>query len=409
MIRDAFFGSLLLEIARQRRHLGIDEVGRARRDRLLALEHACLQVLVDGNRCRAVLAPEDRLGFLGDVLVALAEQHVEHGLRADDLRGRRDQRNVAEVFSHARNLFEHLVEAVGGALVAQLVLHVGQHPARHLGHENSCVDAAQAAFELRVFLAHGAKIIGNLVEQLQIEAGLSLSALQNCDDGLRRRMAVGHAHRGDGRVEHVDAGFRSLDVRDRAHARRRMRLHRDRDAAGLLEPRDELECDIGLQEARHVLDADRVTAHVLELLAHVDPEVERMHGAHGIRHRALRMLAAPDRRLDRRLEIAKVIECIEDAEDVHAVLGRLLDERLDDVVGVVPVAEQVLPSEQHLLRRVRHLFLELTQPLPGVLAEIANAGVEGRAAPALHRPVTDLVELRQHRQHVLEPEPRRQQ
>jgi hypothetical protein len=46
-------------------------------------------------------------------LVALAHEHVQHGLGADDLRGRRHQRDEAEVLAHLRDLREHLVETVG--------------------------------------------------------------------------------------------------------------------------------------------------------------------------------------------------------------------------------------------------------------------------------------------------------
>ena len=49
--------------------------------------------------------------------------------------------------------------------------------------------------------------------------------------------------------------------------------------------------------------------------------------------------------LDRLLEIARIIERVKDAEDVHAVLARERGEALDDVVRIVLVAEDVLPAE----------------------------------------------------------------
>jgi hypothetical protein len=208
---------------------------------------------------------------------------------------------------------------------------------------------------------------------------------------------------------HVDAGLGGLDVGRRAHAGRRVRLHRDRHAARFLEPRHELERDIRPQQPRHVLDADRVDAEILDALAHVDVGVDRVHGAHGVRDRALRVLAHAQSRLDGGFEIAEVVQRVEDPEHVDAGFGRALDERFDDVVGVVPVAEQILAAQQHLLARSRHGLLELPQPVPRILAEVTDAGVERGAAPRLDRPESDGVELLGDRQHVVDAQPSREQ
>ena len=84
------------------------------------------------------------------------------------------------------------------------------------------------------------------------------------------------------------------------------------------------------------------------------------------------------------LHVADVVERVEDAEDVDAPGVRLLDELLQDVVGVVPVADDVLPAQQHLEGGVGHLLLQLGDALPGVLLQEAEAGVEGGPAPHLH-------------------------
>ena len=48
-------------------------------------KHPRLQFAVDGCRRSPILAPENAGSLLGDVLVALAGQHVQDGLRTDDL------------------------------------------------------------------------------------------------------------------------------------------------------------------------------------------------------------------------------------------------------------------------------------------------------------------------------------
>jgi hypothetical protein len=72
-------------------------------------------------------------------------------------------------FAHLRDLFQHLVEAVGRALLAQLVLHVGEHAARHLRHQDARVDALQRALEAGVLLAHLAEVGGDLFQQVQVQ------------------------------------------------------------------------------------------------------------------------------------------------------------------------------------------------------------------------------------------------
>jgi hypothetical protein len=117
------------------------------------------------------------------------------------------------------------------------------------------------------------------------------------------------------------------------------------------------------------------------------------------------MLAAGQSGTDGRLEIPQVVHGVEDAEDINAVVYRPFYEALYDVVGVMPVAEQVLGAQQHLLAGPGHRGLELAQALPGVLPQIADAGIESGPAPSLQRPVADRVQFRRDRQHILQAQP----
>ena len=56
------------------------------------------------------------------------------------------------------------------------------------------------------------------------------------------------------------------------------------------------------------------------------------------------------------------------------------------------VAQYVLPTEKHLELRLGHDFLDRPQPLPGVLLDVPDAGIEGGAAPHLHGIEAALVE-----------------
>ena len=80
----------------------------------------------------AVLAAQVGLHLVGHDVPALAGEHVEHGLRADDLRHRRDQRREADLGAHDGDLLEHLGQAVERVLLLELALEVADHAARHL-------------------------------------------------------------------------------------------------------------------------------------------------------------------------------------------------------------------------------------------------------------------------------------
>lgn len=155
------------------------------------------------------------------------------------------------------------------------------------------------------------------------------------------------------------------------------------------------------QQSGHVLDGNRVATHLFQRHSLLYEVFDGVHRARGVADRALRMLAAADHGLDRGFEIAQVVHGVEDAEYIHAVRGRLVDEGVHHIVGVVPVAEQVLAAQQHLDGRVGQRLFECAQSFPGVLLEKADAGVEGRATPGLERPEADSIQLRTDRQHIL--------
>ena len=66
------------------------------------------------------------------------------------------------------------------------------------------------------------------------------------------------------------------------------------------------------------------------------------------------------------------------------------------------VAQDILPAEQHLELGVLEVGLDGAQALPRVLLQVAQAGVEGRAAPAFHGMVAALVHVIQHAQKILD-------
>jgi hypothetical protein len=294
-------------------------------------------------------------------------------------------------------------------LFAQLVFEVCQHAARDLRNQDSRIHAFQSALELRVLLADAAEIIGNLLERFEVEARISLRAFENRDQRLGRRVSVGHAHRGDRRIDVVYARLSGFHAGRRRKPGRGMALHVDRNVDRFLESADEFERDVRAQQPRHVLDADRVRAHVLDAFTEIDPQVNRVHGTYRVRDGSLGVLVDLDRRLDRRLEVPEIVQRVENPEDIDAVDRTALDELLHQVVSVMAVAENILAAKQHLLWRIRHGGFQAANALPRVFSEVANTGIEGRPAPGLDRPEADLVEFAGDRQHVVDPHTRRKQ
>ena len=133
-----------------------------------------------------------------------------------------------------------------------------------------------------------------------------------------------------------------------------------------------LEQGLGLGGAHgtgHILQADGIEAHALQLLAH---------------------LGILGRGVDRGLGVGN-------AAGSHGVLVGVL---LHHVIVIVLVAQQVLATQQHLQLGVGHGLAELPQTLPGILVQVPQAAVEGSAAPALHGVVTGLVHGGQDALHI---------
>ena len=113
--------------------------------------------------------------------------------------------------------------------------------------------------------------------------------------------------------------------------------------------------------------------------------------------------------LDGGLQIAQIVHGVEDAEYIDAVGGRALDELPYHIVCVVAITEDILSTEQHLHRRIRHGLLEDADALPGILTQETDTGIEGGAAPGLERPEPHLIELFCNRQHIVDTHAGRKQ
>ena len=253
-----------------------------------------------------------------------------------------------------------------------------------------------------VFFAHLAEVRGDALQFVDIQPGVILRAGQGGHQRLSGRVAIGGAHGRNRRIHAVDPGFNGLQQRHLRHAGGGVTVQVQGDVVALLDFADQLIRRPRRQDTGHVLDGDGVDAGLQQLFGEVEPGLQGVGRAGGVRKRALGVGAVAADRLQGGFHVARVVHGVEDAEDVHAVFDGAFDKALHHVVGVVAVAEQVLAAEQHLQRGLRHRLFELAQADPRVLAEKADAGVKGGAAPALQRAVADVVERSGNGQHIVE-------
>ena len=127
-----------------------------------------------------------------------------------------------------------------------------------------------------------------------------------------------------------------------------MRVDVNRELSRLLKCLHEVIRLIRRQEAGHILDADGVRAHIFNALCQADPILERICVTQCVREGNLCLCTFFLARINRCLQVSKVIQTVKDTKDVDTVCHRLLNEVLNDIVRIVVVAQNILAAEQHL-------------------------------------------------------------
>ena len=175
------------------------------------------------------------------------------------------------------------------------------------------------------------------------------------------------------------------------HACGVVRVKVDRDANFLSQGFDELASGERFTEPGHVLNGEEMRAAFLEVFGEVDVVFEVVLGAFGIENIAgvadggFADAAGVDDGLHGDFHVRRPVERIEDAEDIDAGLCGFFDEELDDVVGIVGVADGVACAEQHLEKDVRRFFAHIAEATPRAFFEESHRRIESGAAPHFER------------------------
>ena len=163
-----------------------------------------------------------------------------------------------------------------------------------------------------------------------------------------------------------------------------MGMYINRDIDILLELCDQVIACLRAHDAGHILDAQGMASHGLELLAEFNILLECVNRACCIADCALRMSACLDALINGGCHVLRVVQGIKDTDDVDSVFNGLADERTDRVIGIMTVAEDVLSSQQHLQLGVLDLGTDKTQSVPRILIQVTEAGIECSASPDFH-------------------------
>src|SRR4051794_23301185 len=106
-----------------------------------------------------------------------------------------------------------------------------------------------------------------------------------------------------------------------------------------LDPFHEVVGWLRLEKPRHVFNADGIATHLYKLFGHFDERRDRVDRRNCVADGSLRVLPRLLYRLYRCLQIADIIQCVEDAEDVHAIFGSACHETFDYTILIMAVAK----------------------------------------------------------------------
>ena len=255
--------------------------------------------------------------------------------------------------------------------------------------EDRRVRARHLAVDARVVRADDLPVAVDRLELFDVHLRLARVVGERLDEGRHGRLAraVGEGARGD--IDDVDAGLCCLGVGVERAAATLVAVQVNRQVDSILEGRDQGVGRFWLQEAGHILDGDDVGTGLFHLLGEIRVVLQRVLLAAIVKDIArvaegrLRELALLTDFVNRQRHVVELVQAVEDAEDIDAVLGREGEELAHDFRRIVRVADGVGAARQHLEQDVRRSLAHLAQALPRVLVEETVGDIERRAAPVL--------------------------
>ena len=197
--------------------------------------------------------------------------HQEDRQVAHDFTRRRDFDDVAKGHVDVRVGARNLVPARAQAHGLGLFLQVGVLATGHFVD----INFGGAGLGLRYRMAGSRCALSPSNRQHWLSASRSMPVSRSvCASAATMEFRLGWlvcaAHRSDGAVGHVDAGFGRLQNGSRINAAGVVRVQMNRDADFFAQRLDQFLGGIGTAESGHVLDGQDMRAHALQLFRHAD-------------------------------------------------------------------------------------------------------------------------------------------
>ena len=164
---------------------------------------------------------------------------------------------------------------------------------------------------------------------------------------------------------------------------------------------DKVKSEIRSKESRHILYANGIGSRLFNLFGIIFIIFKVKHGACCVGYGDLSVSHFFFCGVNGGLKISDVVKGIENTDNVDTVCHRFLHKIFHDIIGIVTVAEHILPAEKHLQLGVFAFIPYYSKSFPRVLVEKAQASVKGCAAPAFERVKTDFIEQRKDGKHFL--------
>ena len=237
----------------------------------------------------------------------------------------------------------------------------------------------------------------------KINAGVILRAGKSCNKRLRSRLACAVGKRRKRGIHNVHPCLNSLKICHISYSAGIMRMQVNRYIYALLKARYQIVCIIRQQKICHILNANGVSTHV----HHTRCQLHKIFGsvnrtfriAYGTFRNAIMLLAC----LDGALDISKIIKRIKNTDNVYAVINGTLYKLIHYIIGIMLVSKQILSTQQHLKLRIGQCLAKLTQTVPRIFVQKAEAGVKCSPSPAFQRIISHFIKLIANRKHLIQP------
>ena len=184
----------------------------------------------------------------------------------------------------------------------------------------------------------------------QFDTGIAGLALQRSHDRLGRGLTGALSKRRQSSIDHIDTGLDRFQISHIAHTAGKMGMDIDRHGKLRFERPHQLFGIIRRQQTGHILDTDRIGAHLHQLLCHLQKVFILMVGADSINKSTLYVRACFFGRPHRTFHIAGIVQRVKNTDDGNAVIDRAFHELSDNVISIMAVTQNILAAQQHLDR-----------------------------------------------------------